>query len=193
MELFTDTPIGKAIFQMFGNVAEWLDEHYDDLPAGAVKVYIFGGCAVYLYTKARGSSDVDAELEAAELLQEEDITIDPVFFEDEDGEDAILEFDANFSTSLGALHPDYKDDSILLNDPDEDIVHLYLVSAVDVAVSKLLRLDGPDLGDIKAMNAAGCFSVEEFKERALEAKDYCVQEEKLQSNIDYAIKMLASD
>lgn len=39
------------------------------MPHGAVKAFIFGGCAFHIHTNARGSNDIDAEIQAIQQLQ----------------------------------------------------------------------------------------------------------------------------
>lgn len=66
MTLHTDTPMGKAILELVDKLSEILAEKGN--PPGSCRAYIFGGCALHLHTKARGSSDLDVELEAAEKI-----------------------------------------------------------------------------------------------------------------------------
>jgi hypothetical protein len=132
--LHINTPFSKAVLLMFNNLDAWLANNYNNLPTGAVKVYIFGGCAIHLHTGARTSNDLDAEIEAIKRLQRADVIIQAVNFEDEDGLPSILEFDRNFNTTFAPIHPDYKERARLLT-TDFRLVHLYLISAVDIAVS----------------------------------------------------------
>ncbi|MEX7018865.1 hypothetical protein AB2C84_32995, partial [Pseudomonas aeruginosa] len=81
---------------------------------GTVKVFIFGGCGVHLLTHARGSDDIDAEVEAAKILRRDELVavlVDPEFYEQGD-DDLTVEFDPNYNTSLGPLHEDYRDRAI---------------------------------------------------------------------------------
>ncbi len=73
----------------------------------------------------------------------------------------------------------------------ESIVEVYLVSGVDLAVSKLARLSDRDIEDIQALYARNKFSLEQFKEIANNAKDYYVTPEQLDSNIQYMISLLS--
>jgi len=55
--LYTDTPMGKAVLELVENLSYLLAEKGN--PPGTCRAYIFGGCALHLHTKARGSSDLD--------------------------------------------------------------------------------------------------------------------------------------
>ena len=174
---------------MFNNLNTWLEENYDDLPPGAIKVYLFGGCAIHLHTGARTSNDLDAELEAIKRLRGSNIVIPAVDFEDEDGLPSILEFDRNFSITLAPIHPDYKERATLIS-PQSKLVNLYLIAAVDIAVSKLGRIGDIDLDDIVCLYSQGKFTLEEFLETASEASDYYINPNQLKSNVDYVVSFL---
>ncbi len=184
-----NSQFSQAIFQMFNNLDVWLADNYDDLPYGAVKVYLFGGCAIHLHTGARTSNDLDAELEVIKRLRGENVVIQAVDFEDEDGLPSILEFDRNFTITLAPIHPDYKERATLLS-PQSQLVHLYLISAVDIAVSKLGRIGSVDLDDIVCLYSQGKFTLDEFLDTASEASDYYINPTQLQSNIDYVVSFL---
>ncbi|SSB97900.1 hypothetical protein SAMN04488697_1104 [Pseudomonas sp. 43mfcvi1.1] len=63
--LNTSTSLGRALISMFKSVEAELI--YENAESGAVKVMVFGGCAVHLYTHHRVSTDVDAEIYEASL------------------------------------------------------------------------------------------------------------------------------
>ncbi|MEI8633591.1 DUF6036 family nucleotidyltransferase [Vibrio sp. PP-XX7] len=168
--------------------AQLIEEKHGDLPAGSIKAYVFGGCAVHLYTNARGSNDLDAELNAANKLDISSIILelDPVYFDDPEVGESTLDWDANFNIGLPSLGPDYKENAIPLVYGDS-ILHISLVSAVDIAVSKLSRLAEDDLKDIIALFKAKRFSLEDFKQVAQDAIDYSSTPDSLQSNVEFAI------
>ncbi|MGL0953214.1 DUF6036 family nucleotidyltransferase [Vibrio vulnificus] len=187
-DLHTETPLAKAIFELFDGLAQLIEEKHGDLPAGSIKAYVFGGCAVHLYTNARGSNDLDAELNAANKLDISSIILelDPVYFDDPEVGESTLDWDANFNIGLPSLGPDYKENAIPLVCGDS-ILHISLVSAVDIAVSKLSRLAEDDLKDIIALFKAKRFSLEDFKQVAQDAIDYSATPDSLQSNVEFAI------
>src|SRR3546814_8939187 len=55
--------LGQAIGNLFARALPLLTGS----PPGSLKVFVFGGCAVHLLTHARGSADIDAEIEAARV------------------------------------------------------------------------------------------------------------------------------
>jgi hypothetical protein len=148
---YTATPFSQAIFQMFENLDSYLDKNYDDLPKEAVKVYLFGGCAIHLHIGDRASNDLDAELQPISKLKPTKIlekAIKSVDFDDEDGLPSILDFDGNFNPTIAPIHPEYKERASFLFTTRLELVSLYLVSAVDIAVSKLGRFESVDREDI---------------------------------------------
>ena len=183
------SPFSQAIFLMFDNLETWLKSTYNDLSPGAIKVYVFGGCAMHLHTGIRTSNDLDAEIEAVSRLRGSKIIIQAVDFIDESGLPSILEYDRNFSITLAPIHPDYKERATILNAPSL-LVHLYLISPVDLAVSKLGRLGDIDLEDIVNLHSQKLFTIEEFITATHEAGDYYINPRQLQSNLDYVVSFL---
>jgi hypothetical protein len=189
--LHTGTPLAKAIFELFNDLALLIKENHRDLVAGSIRAYIFGGCAVHLYTNARGSNDLDAELIATHKLDINSIILelDPVYFDDPEVGESSLDFDTNFNIGLPSLSPNYKEDAIPLVSGDS-VLHIFLVSAVDIAVSKLSRLAEDDLKDIIALYKTKRFSLEDFKRVANDAVNFSATPESLQSNVAYAISCI---
>ena len=189
--LYTETPLAKAIFELFGHFEEALFHVTGDLPPGAIKAFIFGGCALHIHTNARGSNDLDVALEAAQHLKAYDIRLelDPVYFEDEHGLPSILELDTQFNTALASVSPDYQERSILLTG-GEKLLHIYLVSAVDLAVSKLGRLASDDMQDILRLYEAKGFDLPEFEMVAQDALDYYATPKPLELNIKHVLREL---
>ena len=167
------TPLGKAVARLLSRALPILDGQ----PPGAMKVFIFGGCAVHLLTHARGSADIDAEVEAAKILRRDELVAvlaEPEFYE-QDEKDLIVEFDSNYNTSLGPLHEDYRDRAIPLDGFDGDQpLHVYVAAGVDLAISKLGRFTEQDKADIEGLIDSGRVNVKEFVALASEAIDYAV-------------------
>ena len=192
--LYTHTAFSQAIFQMFENLDSWLTQNYDDLPHNAVTVYLFGGCAFHLHTGARTSNDVDAELKKLNNLTFPEIVIQPVFFKDEKGFRKGLFFDGNFDTSLASLDPSYDERAIFLYTTQSKLVSLFLVSAVDLAVSKLGRFEINDRSDIKTLYQQGLFTEQEFIDTANEALSYYpVRPDGLLFNIRQALDLIREE
>ena len=167
------TPLGEAVARLFSRALPLLEGQ----PPGAMKVFIFGGCGVHLLTHARGSADIDAEVEAARILRRDELVAvlaDPEFYEQGD-EDLTVEFDPNYNTSLGPLHEDYRDRAIPMDGFDRaQPLHVYVAAGVDLAISKLGRYTEQDKADIEALIDCGRVDVEEFVTLAKEAIDYAV-------------------
>ncbi len=188
-EIYRDTPMAKAIFEMFDNLADFLEDR--GAQSGSCKAYIFGGCALHLHTNARGSSDLDIELEAMERISPNELVlaVNEVFFDDPETGPSSIVFDPNFTPTLAPLHEDYQEDAIWLNRNEEDSpIWVYLVQKVDLAVSKLGRYGDQDIDDIHTLFDHG-LSIEEFKCRAEEARKYFPGNlDRLTGNITHVIK-----
>lgn len=193
MTIYSDSPIALAIFELFSELENWILENHSDLPHGAVKAFIFGGCAFHIHTNARGSNDIDAEIHAIKQLRKEDILLflknNDVEYIDNNNLETNLEFDPGFNTSLASIDPDYIERTIPLL--TEHVVEVYLVSGLDLAVSKLARLSDRDIEDIKELFLKNKFTLEELEKSANNAMDYYATPQQLESNISYMISMLS--
>ena len=166
MQLYKNTEFGKAVQKLFKSLNEIADEYEGDqkYADGQFKAYIFGGAAVHIYTNHRSSRDVDVEFtEYLPAFRDEDVV---VMYEDSDGISKQLTFDNNFTSALGLLHEDYIDDAVPLMTDKDNSLWVYLVSPLDLAVSKLGRFADHDLDDIKALARMGLISAEPLRKRA---------------------------
>ena len=192
MAIYSNSPIALAILKLFQELEEWISANHANLPNGAVKAFIFGGCAFHIHTNARGSNDIDAEIQAIQLLKKQDILLflanNDVEYLDDNNLETNLEFDSGFNTSLASIDPDYNERVIPLI--ADCIVEVYLVSGLDLAISKLARLSDRDIEDINVLYLKGKFSLEEFKKSANNAKEYYVTPEQLDSNIRHMLSLL---
>lgn len=192
MKIYSDSPIALAILKLFQELEDWISNHYQNLPHGAVKAFIFGGCAFHIHTNARGSNDIDAEIQAIQFLKKDDILLflqtNDIEYLDENNLETNLEFDTGFNTSLASIDPDYEERVIPLI--SNCIVEVYLVSGLDLAISKLARLSDRDIEDIKELFICNKFSIDEFKKSADNALSYYVTPTQLQSNINFMTSSL---
>jgi len=103
--LYLDTPLTKALFRFFSSLEQDLRK---ESPAdGAIRAYIFGGCALHIHTNARGSNDIDVEFNSARWLNRQDVVITKQAVDYKaDGRTRTLVFDQNFTPTLGPLHED---------------------------------------------------------------------------------------
>ncbi len=190
MDLYTETPLAKAILSAFSELNEVIEERIAGAPAGSCKAYVFGGAALHIYTNARGSSDIDVELEAAEKLQVDEIIIAYI---DEDGNEQLVEIDTNFSTGIsGTLAENYREDAVPLRVADSDPLHVYLVSPIHLAVHKLDRFATDDQNDIVELAKAGKISSRELFDVGSEVLSYAIgNEERLNGNLNFMFNRLA--
>ncbi|MEL6579423.1 MAG: DUF6036 family nucleotidyltransferase [Cyanobacteria bacterium J06621_12] len=189
----TETPFSQAIFKMFDNLDSSLLKNNADLSneGEAIRVYLFGGCAVHLHIGSRVTNDVDAELKKISKLPIDELLIKPVTFKNDQGLRKSLYLDRNFDKSLASIDPEYEDRAIFLYTTKFKLVSIYLVSAVDIAVSKLSRFEINDRQDIKNLYLQGLFTSKEFQDVASEAHSYCaVAPDKLLLNIRQALEMI---
>lgn len=193
MTIYSNSPITIAILKLFQELENDISKNHKNLPNGAVKAFIFGGCAFHIHTNARGSNDIDAEIQAIQQLKKHDIVLflenNDVEYLDDNNLETNLEFDRSFNTSLASVDPDYPERAIPL--VANSIVEVYLVSGLDLAISKLARLSDRDIEDIKELYLNGKFSLEAFKKSANNAEMYYATPEQLHSNIQYIVSILS--
>jgi len=111
-----------------------------------VNLYIAGGIAIYFHTASRVSKDVDA-------IIDRDIDIPrklSVLWLNENGEFEELEFDKNYSDTLGIMHEDYDKRAIHKFTIDSRL-KVHVLSPVDLIISKLARFVEQDQQDIKSI------------------------------------------
>ncbi|KJZ46794.1 MULTISPECIES: DUF6036 family nucleotidyltransferase [Pseudomonas] len=174
----TNTALGQALISMFKSVEAELE--LENAVPGAVKIILFGGCAVHLYTHHRVSTDVDAEIYEANVpkglhLQTMLAEIPEQFVDERSGRLMELNYDLQYNTSFGPIHEDYWERSLPFTEfPVESPLHVHIAAPVDIAISKLGRATDQDIGDIKALLRAGFILTTEFRRLALQAIDVYV-------------------
>src|SRR5260370_27295648 len=102
-----------------------------------IRMYVAGGAALHLYTGERVSGDIDATFSHRIALPENL----EVAYRDADGAARLLYFDRQYNDTLGLLHADARDDSVplVLEGIDSSVLEVRLLSALDLAVSKIGR------------------------------------------------------
>ncbi|AWY44466.1 hypothetical protein DKY63_24340 [Pseudomonas putida] len=148
--------------------------------SGALKIIVFGGCAVHLYTNHRVSTDVDAEIYEFNFpgdlhLQTLLAQVPEVFTDERSGRLMELNYDLQYNTSFGPIHEDYWERSLpLVEFPAASALHVHIAAPIDLAISKLGRATEQDIGDIMALLRAGFVRSTEFHRLALQAIDVYV-------------------
>ncbi len=152
-------------------------------------MFVAGGAAVYFYTGERVSRDVDAVF-SKRLILPEDLE---VAYRDADGAARVLYFDRQYNDTFALMHEDARDDSVALTlkHVDARILDVRLLSALDLAVSKISRLSSQDRGDIVTLAKRGLIKADALRRRAGEAlANYVGNLDSLTRAIDAACRIV---
>jgi hypothetical protein len=144
-----------------------------------VKMYLAGGIAVNFYTGYRPTVDIDASFSHRLLLPKpEDLVVS---YEDADGKPRMVFFDVNFNLSFALMHPDFEKDAFKVdgNEFDDSKIDLHILSPVDLALSKVARLEQNDKEDIAELARHNLIEAKSLEERAVEALKYYVGNQSL--------------
>ncbi|WP_241496084.1 DUF6036 family nucleotidyltransferase [Pseudomonas putida] len=164
--LHLQTPLAQAVRQLFDRALPLLAGR----PPATVKVYVFGGCALHMLTNARGSADVDAEIQASEHLLRDEIRAIYAAPEDyeQDGLDLSVVFDQQFNNALCPLHEDYDARAILLPSQERSPLQVFIAHPIDLAISKLnSQLDDP-LTELRALACSDMHTTDQLARQALD-------------------------
>ena len=147
-----------------------------------------------MHTTARASSDVDVEFSYDNTVMASEVrlvleALPPVDYDDPDAGPSQLVWDANFNTTFGPLHEDYRDRAILIERVPGSPVDVWLPMAEDIAVSKLGRFSDVDVVDIVELLSLTTSSWDQFQMLAAEAGAYYIGQP-LDSKISYIRKLL---
>jgi Nucleotidyltransferase of unknown function (DUF6036) len=129
-----------------------------------VKMYLAGGMAMNFYCGTRYTEDVDAFF-SRRILIPNDMTIP---YKRPDEKDGLIYFDTQYNPTFGLLHEHAEDDAVFWAGIGNEnrMVHLYLLSPVDLAVSKISRFSDQDQEDIIELAKAGLINAESLRSRA---------------------------
>ena len=127
-------------------------------------VYLAGGMAVHLYTAKRVTTDVDAEF-AGRVFIPNDLMVEITM---EDGSPQLIYLDTNYNPTFALMHEDYREDAIPV-DLGLEHIQVYVLSPVDLAVSKIARLASSDCEDIQELVRLGLTTADEIEQRAKSA------------------------
>ena len=168
MKLHTDTNFAKAVQGIFKKIAQEIPDGFND----TVHAIVAGGVAVHYYTGSRTSHDLDAEFSHRMILPQDLVVI----YQDNDDIEKELIFDTNYTPVLGLIHEDYVQDAVLVthNNNFEGKLSIYVLSPVDLAVSKISRYADNDKSDIEALAREQLFTAQELEARALEALSFYI-------------------
>ena len=153
----------------FETLLQRVQQHLVGIPAAAlpIRMFIAGGAALHVHTGARVTMDVDATF-SRRVLFADDLS---VAWRDADGRARALYLDRNYNDTLGLMHEDAYDDAvpIVVEGVDPSVLQVYVLSPLDLAVSKIARFSEQDRGDIETLARAGLIDAAALRARATEA------------------------
>lgn len=154
-----------------------------------IRMYVAGGAALHFYTGARVSQDIDAMFSHRIALPDNL----EVAYLDADGAARHLYFDRQYNDTLALMHEDANDDSVPLSIAgiDSGVLDVRLLSAVDLAVSKVARFSEQDRQDIETLARHGLVGANAFRKRAAAAAvAYVGAIDRLQGSIEMACRLI---
>jgi hypothetical protein len=130
-------------------------------------MYVAGGAAVQLYTGERVSKDIDAVF-SHRIALPADLEIS---YQDADGAARLLYFDHQYNDTLSLMHEDAQEDSVALSleGINPAVLDVRLLSALDLAVTKIGRFAEHDREDITALARRRLIRSKALRKRAEEA------------------------
>ena len=155
-----------------------------------VRMYVAGGAALHLYTGERVSRDIDATFSHRIALPENL----EVAYRDADGAPRVLFLDRQYSDTFGLLHEDAYDDSVPLTlaGIDAKVLEVRLLSALDLAVSKLGRFSSQDREDIETLARHKLINSGLLRRRSEEAlRAYVGDTARVQGAIETAVRVVS--
>jgi hypothetical protein len=161
IKLHTESPLALALRRLLKKLEDSLEL------SRPITLTLAGGMAAHLYTRHRVTTDVDAEFSARVIIPN-GMAVELV---DPDFPDAggSLYIDTNYNSSFALMHEDYLSDAIPVPLDGLKWITVRALCPVDLAVSKIARLRGPDMEDICMLATAGLVTAEEIRARAEEA------------------------
>jgi Nucleotidyltransferase of unknown function (DUF6036) len=150
----------------FSEIAARIAAPLADLPKRVlpIRMYVAGGAALHFYTGERTSRDIDASFSHRIMLPENL----EASYRDADGGARLLYFDRQYNDTFALMHEDAHQDSVPLSlkGIDAAILDVRLLSALDLAVSKISRLSSQDREDIAALARHGLIRPSALRRRA---------------------------
>lgn len=154
-----------------------------------IKMYVAGGAAMHFYTGERVSKDIDAVF-SHRIMLPEDLE---VTYRDADGSARLLYFDRQYNDTFALMHEDARDDSVplALKGIDSEVIDVRLLSALDLAISKISRFSSQDRDDLMALARHGLIRSTALRKRAEEAAQaYVGNVDTLRTSIDLACRIV---
>lgn len=155
-----------------------------------IQMYVAGGAAMHLYTGERVSKDIDAVF-SHRIALPPDLEIS---YKDADGAARLLYFDHQYNDTLSLMHEDAHDDSVPLSleGIDPAILDLRLLSALDLAVTKIGRFVEHDREDVTSLARRRLIRSKPLRKRAEEAlAGYVGNTDWVRGSIEAACRIVA--
>lgn len=155
-----------------------------------VRMYVAGGAALHFYSGSRFSIDVDAAF-SHRIHLPDDLKVS---FRDAEGNARLLYFDNQYNDTLALLHENAYDDShpLELDGIDPRVLDVRILSALDLAVSKISRFSAQDRDDIRTLAIRGLIDSAAVRQRASEATGgYVGNLDRLNTSIELACHLVS--
>lgn len=177
----------------FSEIAARIAQSLTSLPRSQlpIKMYVAGGAALHFHVGERVSRDIDAAF-SHRIALPENLEVN---FRDSDGRVRLLYFDRQYSDTFGLLHEDAYEDSVLLElkGLDRSVLEVRLLSALDLAVSKIARFESQDRADIQALAGHRLFTPIALRRRAEAAlRGYVGDLGRIRTSIELAVEIVRS-
>ena len=163
--------MNKAFPELSQALSQLLDQMDASIRRGGyagppITMYLAGGMAVNFYCGTRYTEDVDA-------FYTRRVHVGPceVSYRHKDGKPSFLYLDNNYNPTFGLLHEHHNRDAVEWTGIGNErrMIHLHVLSPVDLAVTKISRYSTQDREDILALASVGLFSADQLRNRATEA------------------------
>jgi len=138
-----------------------------------ISMYLAGGAAVNFYVSQRVSDDVDAVFSHRVIFPGEISS----FYKEDDGSIRKVSFVNNYNESLSMMHPDYRENSIIVK--NLGAISVRVLTPEDLIISKLSRFAENDESDAKLLIRAGIVDKEKLIERFNKASLYYIFDKKM--------------
>lgn len=158
--LFMDTEISCALWRLFEQLDAQIDQDV------RVRAYLFGGHAVQLYTGNRYTRGVDVHFDRRVFIPS-DLTVQSTLT---DGREHASFINTQFNCRSVLMHPDALASSVRLN-LNFNKLEIYVLSPLDLAVTKLERFSKLDRQDIIDLLKLELFTVQDMQDRSFQALD----------------------
>ncbi len=188
--------MNKAFPELSEALSQLLDLMDDSIRKGgyegtAITMYLAGGMAVNFYCGTRYTEDVDAFFNRRVHLGRCEVN-----YRHKDGSPSFLYLDNNYNPTFGLLHENHERDAVEWTGIGNERrrIHLYVLSPLDLAVTKISRFSPQDREDILGLASAGLFSADELRNRATEAMaDYIGDRSPVVTSIEVICRQISAE